>query len=273
MLHTVLSVLALTAALLVAELVKNAPPQLGAVVLVLVTTAAALVASRVGPMALASGALAAVAWTLLRPVAPALAGAALVTLVLAARATRVLLVPHRVLHGALSISGGGIAGWTLAHFAGHGALAFAAQPMAATVVSAMALGLPLWIGCEDPDGHALLALARRSRGPARARLLRAVALRRRAMSRMSLRADERRILRRAFRELTTHGERLVERGTPAAAMLEVLSTRLATLQRAVRALAAVEVEEQKLEAGTSDAAERTAESAEARRDALRALAA
>jgi len=274
--HTTLSVLLLTAALVLAELLRGAPPSTAALLFALIASVTALVASRVGPLAAASGAVAALAWILLRPIAAPIAGASFVLLVLAARGLRVVSGPSRVLHAALSTSGGGIAAWACERWVRHVALDQVAEPIAAVVIAAVALGLPFLIPSDDPQTHALLSLARRTRGGARPRLLRAVVLRRRALgvagsAGITLRRIERRALARAFDELEEVAADLIFRGTSAGVLSESLERRVRAIGRAVRALVHVEEEEGRLTARSTGDADLAAEHAEARREALRAL--
>lgn len=274
--HTIASVLLLAAALVLAELLRGAPPSIGAFVFALVATIAALVGSRVSPLAAASGAIAALAWILLRPIAAPIAGASFVVVVLAARALRVAGGPSRVLHTALCVTGGGVAAWTSEHWVQHAALDDLARPIAAIVLAVLALGLPFLVPSDDPQTYALLSLAQRTRGAARPRLLRAVVLRRRALgashrARLSLRRAERRALVRAFDELEEVATDLIDRGSSMGALTESVERRVRAIGRAVRALVHVDEEEGRLSARSSGDADLAAEHAEARREALRAL--
>ncbi len=274
--HTLASVGLLALALTVAELLRGAPPSVGAWTFALVATLTALVASRVTPMAAASGAVAALAWLLLRPIAAPIAGAAFVVVALAARSVRIASGPGRLLHTALSVGGGGVAAWTSEHWIQHASFDDPYRPIAAAVIGALALGLPLLVASDDPATHALLVLARRTRGGARTRLLRAVALRRRALGaassgRLALRTDERRALTRAFAELEHVAGDLIDRGASLGVLTESLERRVRAIGRAVRALVHVDEEESRLSARSTGDADLAAEHAEARREALRAL--
>lgn len=274
--HTAASVVLLTAALVLAELVRGAPPTIGAWLFALLATIAALVASRVSPLAIASGGIAALAWIVLRPIAAPIAGAGFVLLVLAARALRVASGPSRILHTALCIGSGGVAAWASEHWVRLGALDDLVRPVAAMVIAALALGLPFLVPSDDPQTHALLSLARRTRGGARPRLLRAVVLRRRALGvsghgRLALRSAEQRALSRAFDELEEVAADLIDRGASLGVLTESLERRVRALGRAVRALVHVDEEEGRLSARSAGDADLAAEHAEARREALRAL--
>ena len=280
MAHTLLSVLVLAAALALAEVLRHAPTPVAASVLVIVATLAAVLASRLGPLAVATGALAAVAWVVLRPLTPALAGAGFVFLALLSRTLRAPTTPLALAHSGLSIAGGGVAAWATARWLPDGfILAHTAEQLAALVISSLALGLPFLIETEDPETHALLSLAKRSRGPARARLLRAVVLRRRALGTLSLRPEEKRALHHAFDDLRRAAETVLDTGLPLGSdrgasmrtLAETLGHRLRAIGRAVRALTLADAEERRLEAHASDAADVAREHAEARREALRAL--
>jgi hypothetical protein len=274
--HPIASVLALALALFVAEGVRTASTPVAALVLLVVAVLAAMVSSRVGPVALATGALAALAWALVRPLAPSLAGAALVTLVLAGRTLRVLAAPAQLLHVGLGVASGGLSAWATHTWLGGG-LGWAAlfrlglTELAALTVAALVLGLPFLIDAERPEVHALVSLARRSRGPARMRLLRAVALARRSEGLVVLEPAERRVLRRALGELASVAERLVDAGARGPSLAAAVTPRVAALGRAVRALGRVEAAEHALEARATSATDLTAERAQLRHAVLASL--
>lgn len=270
--HPILGMLGLVTALVVAEGVRHVPPPAAAATLVVVATLAAVLASRLGPIPLAGGALAALAWWLLRPIAPHLAGAALVVLALAGRTARIATGPGQLLHLATSAVGGGLAAWTTSRWwppLGFGSVGL--TELAALVLATLVVGLPFLLDAETPEVHALLALARRSRGPSRIRLLRAVALARRSESLISLAPAERRALRETIRELAAVIERLTERGARSASLAAAVGPRLGALGRAVRALARVETSEQALEASAPSSADEAAEHARLRHEVLATL--
>lgn len=274
--HPILSVLALLSALLVAESVRSASTPLAALVLVVVATLAAVLSSRLGPVSVAAGALAALAWALLRPAMPSVAGPALVVLLLLGRTTRVLAAPAQLLHVGLGVASGGISAWAIHTWLPDG-LGWAdlsrlgLTELAALVLAALVLGLPFLIDAEQPEVHALLSLARRSRGPARTRLLRAVAAARRSQALVALEPAERRVLRRALEDLARVGERLLDAGAQGASVAAAVAPRVAALGRAVRALGRVETAEQALEARATSATDLTAERAQLRHAALASL--
>lgn len=267
--HVALSVLVLSAALALAEAARGLSPLSAAVVVLAVAVVAAATASRLGPMAIASGALAAVAWVALRPFGAAFAGAAFVALVLCARTVRVLGAPERLAHWGLSVAGGALGAATLAHFEPGGGLLVRA---ASFVVAAALVALPFAVTSEHPETHALLGLARRSRGPARQRLLRAVALRRRAdRASLSLAPRDRRALRRAFGSLVHVAGSLAEARAGSAALSDALAARVRTIGRAIRATLRLEAERERLAAGADVAVSIAAEDAEETTRALREL--
>lgn len=267
----VLSVLGLTFALVIAEALRGASTPVAAAVLVGVGALAAALANRVGPLAIATGALAAVAWVVLRPMTPALAGAGFVVLAVSARALRMASAPLTVLHTGVSLTSGGVAAWAIHRWVPHGlSVDQALSQIAALVIASLTLSVPFLLHSEDPETHALLRLAKRSRGPARWRLLRAVVLRRRALSQLTLRPDERKALRRAFSDLDATATQLLDAGTSMRGVAEGLRERVTAIGRAVRAMALAEEEERHLEGRASDAVE-LQKHAEARREVLRAL--
>jgi hypothetical protein len=173
--RTLLSMIILGASLASAELIRMSSPSVGAVVLVLFGIFVSSVISTTTPLSIGLGALSAVAYVALRPHSALLAGAGFIVLVWSARSVRARGPAAVLLHGALAALGGVLATWLTMHF---GAESWSKQAAAATVCALM-LSLPLVIEVDAPRTAALLSLARKSRGPQRARLLRAAALSRR----------------------------------------------------------------------------------------------
>ena len=173
--RTLLSIIILGASLSSAELIRLSSPSVGAVVLVLFGIFVASVVSTTTPLSIGLGALSAVVYVALRPHSALLAGAGFMLLVWGARAVRARGPAAAALHMALAALGGVLATWLSLRF---GAEAWSKQ-IAAAVVGAMMLGLPLVLEVDAPRTAALRSLARKSRGPQRARLLRAAALSRR----------------------------------------------------------------------------------------------
>lgn len=267
--HAILSVLLLTAALGLAEAARGLAPIPAAIVVLMVAIVAASTACRLGPLAIATGACAAVAWVVLRPFGGAVAGAAFVALTLTARGFRVLSVPERLAHFGLSVAGGAIGAATLTHFQPAGSLLVRA---ASFVVAAALVALPFVLESEHPETHALLSLARRSRGAARQRLLRAVALRRRAdKAALTLSSRDRRALSRAFRSVLDVATSAADVRAGSAALGEALASRLRTIGRALRATLRLEAERERLLAGADVAVSLAAEDAEETTRALREL--
>lgn len=269
-LHVALSVVSLAAALALAEVARGLSPLPAAVVVLAVALVAAATSSRLGPLAIASGAVAAVAWVALRPFGAAIAGASFVALVLVGRTLRVLSAPERLAHWGLSVAGGALGAATLAHFEPAQSLLVR---VASFVVAVALVALPFAVTSEHPETHALLGLARRSRGPVKQRLLRAVALRRRAdRAALTLAARDRRALYRAFGSLTAVATALLDARAGSASLSDALCARVGAIGRAMRATGRLEAERERLAAGADVAVSMAAEDAEETTRALREMA-
>lgn len=228
--RTLLSLLILGASLSTAELIRTASPTVGAVLLVALGAVVAAIASTPSPMSIGLGALAAVAYGALRPQLPIAAWAVFALLVLAGRGLRARGSAAMILHGALAMLGGALAMWiSLLYVDGD-----VATRIAALVVGALLLGMPLLVPVDDPMTASMLALAGRSRGPSRMRLLRAVALARRAERSEDASRGDRRMLASVFTAVhraAVRAERRSSRELDAA-----LSDQLGAISRFLRAL-------------------------------------
>jgi hypothetical protein len=229
--RTLLSLLVLGVALSTAELIRAASPTVGALLLVALGILVAAVASTPSPASIGLGALAAMTYGALRPQAPIAAWGLFVLLVTGARALRARGEATVVLHGALAVLGGASAMWVTSWYA-HAEIA---ARVASLVVASIVVGLPLVVPVDDPRTASLLALARRSRGPQRTRLLRAVALARRAERCEDTSRADRVMLASVFHAV----ERAAERGLRRSAreVDEALEEQLAAVARFLRALA------------------------------------
>lgn len=230
-----IGVLGLT--LLVAETLRAMPAGAAALGLALFGAALApMITGTPSPLAIGLGALAALVWAWLRPVAPVAAGACIAMLVLAARALRARDLASVVTHFALAAIGGGAATWVLARHGGGDAVV----RVVATATAALLFASPFALAVEDPRAHALLVLARRSRGASRWRLLRAAALERRAREpAFPLAREEQRRIERALRTVRRLGEARADAGASDVAALErALEAQVAGITRLMRALRA-----------------------------------
>ncbi|WP_437939369.1 hypothetical protein [Sorangium sp. So ce341] len=140
-----------------------------AAVLLAVAASGALVS-----LAVAGGALGALAFGLAGAASPAAAGAALAGLCFAERSVRVRGRGARLLHVGAALSGGALAGSLLAAF---GAASLALRGVA-LAVSAVLVALPFLVDADDPMAHALDGVADEITGPARASLREGAELRR-----------------------------------------------------------------------------------------------
>jgi hypothetical protein len=229
------AMLALSIAL--AEGVRALPSGIAAVAVVVVGAVVAPLASGAAtPLAIGTGALGALAYAALRPALPIPAGAILVTLVLAGRAVRARDAAAVVTQLGLAALGGAAATWVLLRWGGPASEVRAV----AVVVATLLVSAPFAVHAEDPRVHALLVLARSARGPLRARLLRAAALRRRAVEPgVPLERAERRRVERAFRVVARLAEARLESGvTDLDALDRALDASLASIARHQRALRA-----------------------------------
>ncbi|AGP34330.1 hypothetical protein [Sorangium cellulosum] len=125
-------------------------------------------------LAVAGGALGALAFGLAGAASPAAAGAALAGLCFAERSVRVRGRGARLLHVGAALSGGALAGSLLAAF---GAASLALRGVA-LAVSAVLVALPFLVDADDPVAHALDGVAGEITGPARASLREGAELRR-----------------------------------------------------------------------------------------------
>lgn len=228
--RTLLSLLVLGAALSTAELIRSASPTLGAVLLVLLGAVVASVASAPSATSIGLGALAAVAYGALRPHAPLAAWGLFALLVLGGRALRARGEAAVVLHGALALLGGALAMWVSLLY-GEAELA---PRIASVVVAAVLIAMPLALPVDDPRTASMLVLARGARGPQRARLLRAVALARRAERSEDATRGDRAVLGSAFAAVHRAAERARRRASPE--LEEALAEQLGAIARFLRAL-------------------------------------
>jgi len=225
-----LSLLFLGAWLSTAELVRTASPTVGAVLLVALGAIVAAIASAPSPASIGLGALAAVAYGTLRPQLPVAAWAVFAVLVLAGRGLRARGSAAMVLHGALAMLGGALAMWiSLLYVDGD-----LATRIAALVVGAVLLGMPLLIPVDDPLTASMLSLASRSRGPSRTRLLRAVALARRVERSEDASSGDRRMLTGVF--TAVHRAALRAERRSSRELDEALTDQLGAISRFLRAL-------------------------------------
>ncbi len=207
--RTLLSIIILGASLSSAELIRLSSPSVGAVVLVLFGIFVASVVSTTTPLSIGLGALSAVVYVALRPHSALLAGAGFIVLVWGARAVRARGPAAAALHMALAALSGVLATWLSLHFGA----ADAAKQVAAAVVGATMLGLPLMVEVDAPRTAALLSLARKSRGPQRARLLRAAALSRRTEASTDASHADRSLLRAVLSGVIRTSERNARRAS------------------------------------------------------------
>jgi MFS family permease len=218
-------------------------------------------------LAMALGALAAFAAGIVAPGASVLGGAVLVAGAYAERTTRVRGRLNRVVHVALAIFGGGIAGGLTASFSG----ASLAVRVVAIVVAAVLAALPCLVEADDLVSHALATIARDVDEPARGALAAGADLRRNADDALLDRLTARTV-RQTWRALSRLAEarlrvqrsrsaRIGQKNGATDAVLTMLDARIAEHVAALaRAYAAVDAA-RAAELGLDDAALRTAESA------------
>lgn len=229
--------------LLVAETLRAMPAGLAALGLAVFGAALApMLCGAPSPLAVGLGALGALAWALLRPSLPIPAGALLFVMLFAARALRARDAASVVLQLAVAAIAGASATWIVLRYA-----SIAAPGGSEPIVRAVAIGVaaliaaaPFALAARSPRVAALLSLARRTRGPARARLLRAAALEERTIeSAFPIARAERRRLERALRTVTRLAEARAEAGAvDLAAIDRALAAHVDGVARLARALRA-----------------------------------
>ncbi len=223
----------LCASLLVAETLRSAAPIPAALALVALAVVTAVVATRPTLNAVLCGAGAAVAYALLRPVVPWAAGAAYLALVLGPRTLRSLTTAGGVVAALLGLVMGGLGASTIAASAHAGP----ERLIGALLLVTFFVALPLAVPADDVRTGALRSVAARSRGAARAILLRAIAVRRRletALHRPT--REERRELESAFARLVELGEARASALAGGPAIESAMRERLATIVGCARAL-------------------------------------
>ncbi|WP_437969039.1 hypothetical protein WMF04_06985 [Sorangium sp. So ce260] len=175
MLRKVAFVAAAALALGLASLGLGLGPVPGSLLLVAAAVLLAVAASgALTSLAVAGGALGALAFGVAGAASPAAAGAALAGLCFAERSVRVRGRSARLLHIATALAGGALAGSLTAAF---GAASLALRGVA-LVVSAVLVALPFLVDADDPVAHALDGAAGEITGPARASLREGAELRR-----------------------------------------------------------------------------------------------
>jgi hypothetical protein len=163
-LHRLTYLLAVAAAFGLAPLTSKLGVTAGAGALVCLGIALALAASSsMNATAVIGGSLGALSSGLVATVSPALAGALLVSLCFAERTLRVQGRYGRVVHVALALAGGALAGLVTSTYA----TAELAVQAVAIVVAAVLAALPLLIEADDPRAHALDDLAEQVPEPPR----------------------------------------------------------------------------------------------------------
>ncbi|MGO8994363.1 MAG: hypothetical protein ACLQVI_13675 [Polyangiaceae bacterium] len=218
-------------------------------------------------LAMAQGALGAFAAGMVSPGASVLGGALLVAAAYAERTTRVHGRRARVLHVALAIFAGGIAGGLIASF---GDAAFAVRAVA-VVVAAVLVTVPHLVEADDLVSHGLDAVSREVDEPARGTLAAGADLRRNADDALLDRSTSRTVqktwralARLAEARLRVQRSRTVRTAAKTGAtdaVLTMLDARIAEHVAALaRAYSAVDTV-RAAELGLDDAALRTAESA------------
>jgi hypothetical protein len=240
----------------------------GALVSVALAVLLALAASGgVSALAMAQGALAAFAAGIVSPGASILGGALLVGGAYAERTTRVHGRGARVVHVALAVFAGGIAGGLTASFA-DAALTVRAV---AIVVAAVLASLPRIVEADDLVSHGLDAVAREVDEPARGALAAGADLRRNADDALLDRPTARtvrqtwgalaRLAEARLRVQRSRAARTTQKTGATDAVLTMLDARIGEHVAAIaRAYSAVDTV-RAAELGLDDAALRTAESA------------
>lgn len=145
-----------------------------AALLVLAGVAFAVAASGGHALAVATGAMGALAFGILSPLSAGAAGAAIVTAGFAERSLRVRDGSTRSLHVALALLGGALAGAVSAHHADAGL----AVRAVVVVVAGVLVALPLLVEADDPVAHGLELLAQELPGDVGQRLQEGAHLRR-----------------------------------------------------------------------------------------------
>lgn len=204
------------------------------------------------PAAVGLGASGALAYVALRPSLPLAAAALLAMLAYGARAVRARDAAAAVVHLALASLAGAASAWVLLRHGG-------ADPItrsAAVVVATLLVSAPFALHVEDPRVVLLARLARSARGPARARLLRAAALRRRSIEgALPLARTDRRRMERAFDAIARLAEARIELGVADARALDrALAAHVGALARWTRAVRARWTSVQALSAGSVELA-------------------
>ncbi|WP_437611735.1 hypothetical protein WMF20_06850 [Sorangium sp. So ce834] len=175
MLRTIAFVAAAALSLGLSPLALRLGPVAGALLLVAAAVLLAVAASgALVSLAVAAGALGALAFGLAGAASPAAAGAALAGLCFAERSVRVRGRGARLLHVGAALAGGALAGSLLAAF---DAASLALRGVA-LAVSAVLVALPFLVDADDAVAHALDGAAGEITGPARASLREGAALRR-----------------------------------------------------------------------------------------------
>lgn len=212
----------------VAETLRAMPGASAALGLALFGAALApFLAAGPSPFAVGAGAVAAVAYALLRNGSPIAAASALTTIAFLPRALRAGAAPRVVLHVALAMLGGLAAGWVLAHGA--------REPLRIAFAS-MCAALPFALRVASPRVHRLLGFARASRGVARTRLLRAVALVRHAEEDFAVTGSDADPLGASVARLTRLAEARAGAGLEVASLDRALALQATAVRRALRAL-------------------------------------
>ncbi|MBK8252666.1 MAG: hypothetical protein IPK82_08360 [Polyangiaceae bacterium] len=139
--------------------------------------------------AAAGGAVGAFASAVLAPVSPGAAGAALVGLAFAERSSRVRGNKERLLHIAVAVLGGALAGSLSTAYAASSS----SVRVVAAVVAAVLVALPLFVEADDFVAHRLETFASDVSAPANASLAQGAELRRAADSSLLDRATRRQV--------------------------------------------------------------------------------
>ncbi len=169
-----------------APLVLRWGPVSGAAALLVLGIGLAFAASgSFAALAAAGGALGAFGGAVLAPLSPAAGGAVLVGLAYAERTTRVRGKKERLLHIAVGLLGGALAGTLSTAYAS----ASLAVTGVAAVVAAVLVALPLFVEADDPIAHRLESFAEDTSEPARASLREGAELRRAADPSLLVRHD------------------------------------------------------------------------------------
>lgn len=207
------------------------------------------------PAAIGLGATGALAYAALRPSLPIAAAALLAALVYGARAVRARDAAAAIVHLALAALAGAAAAFVVLRFAGG-------DPMVRAVAIAVAtllVSAPFALHVEDPRVVSLARLARHTRGPARMRLLRAAALRRRSIEGpLPLARTDRRRMERAFATVARLAESRIEAGVMDARVIDrALAAHVGALTRWTRALRARWMNGEAMAAGDGELAAAT----------------